>query len=204
MTFLGLSELQADAFTEIINIGMGRAADSLSQMVSEEVSLSVPVVDVVTGDDAVSLLESTTQTNVSGVTQDFAGTLNGRAMLLFPENQSMNLVRLLLRDSVPLEMMSEMEKEALTEVGNIILNACFGTVANTLSFDLESTIPDFINGKSKEVLADDIADHAILMLQVDFSLPSKNIQGFVSFLMDVDSSDILKERIVTYVDSLTS
>ena len=201
MSFTGLSELEIDAFTEIINIGMGRAADSLSQMVSEEVSLSVPIVEVIDGKQAKARLDESGLSSISGVTQRFGGTLNGKAMLLFPEEQSMNLVRLLLKDSVPLEMMSEMEKEALTEVGNIILNACFGTVANALSFDLDSTIPRFINGNSHELLENDLSNHAVLMLKVDFSLPSKNIQGFVTFLMDLDSSDILKESIKTYVAS---
>jgi len=202
MSFLGFSELENDAFTEIINIGMGRAADALSQMVGEEVSLSVPVVDVVDASSAAEELEKIVSNKISGVTQDFAGALNGRAMLLFPEQQSMNLVRLLLKDNVPLDMMTEMEKEALTEVGNIILNACFGTVANTLDFDLESTIPDFVNGSSEDLLTEEAEDHAVLMLQVDFSLPSKDIQGFVSFLMDIDSSDILKEKIKNFVASL--
>ena len=201
MSFAGLSELELDAFTEIINIGMSRAADSLSQMVSEEVSLSVPIVEIVDGSLAQSRLDEIGLNNISGVSQRFGGTLNGKAMLLFPEEQSMNLVRLLLKDSVPLEMMSEMEKEALTEVGNIILNACFGTVANALSFDLDSTIPSFINCKSDEILESDLSNQAVLMLKVDFSLPSKNIQGFVTFLMDLDSSDILKESIKSYVET---
>jgi len=199
MSLLGFSVLENDAFTEIINIGMGRAADALSQMVGEEVSLSVPVVDVVEANSAADELEKIVSAKISGVTQEFRGTLSGRAMLLFPEKQSMNLVRLLLKDSVPLEMMSEMEKEALTEVGNIILNACFGTVANTLNFDLESTIPDFVNGSSQDLITEDAENHAVLMLQVDFSLPSKDIQGFVTFLMDISSSDILKERITKFV-----
>ena len=37
-----LSELENDLLGELFNIGVGRAANSLSQMVNQEVTLSVP------------------------------------------------------------------------------------------------------------------------------------------------------------------
>ena len=202
MTDLGLTELENDALAEIINIGMGRAADSLSQMVAEEVKLSVPVLKLLQGAGAADEIARMTDHDISGVTQDFNGILSGRAMLLFPEKQSMNLVRLLLKDEVPLEMMSELEKEALTEVGNIILNACFGTVANTLTFELNSTLPEFVQGKTTALLNTKEGYESILILQVDFSLPSRDIKGFVTFLMDIDSLDVLKTRIQDFVSNL--
>lgn len=202
MTFSTLNDLENDAFSEIINIGMGRAAKSLSEMVNDEVKLSVPSFSVVSSNRAITLLDELAEGNISGVTQDFSGTLNGRAMLLFPEEHSLNLVRLLLKDAVPLDMMSEMEKEALMEVGNIILNACFGTVSNTLDFDLNSTIPDFLNGSSAALFASSSSESEVLMLKVDFSLPMHDIRGFVTFIMNIDSSEILKEKIRAYVRNL--
>ena len=38
----GLSELELDALTEVVNIGVSRAATSLRDMVGEQVFLSVP------------------------------------------------------------------------------------------------------------------------------------------------------------------
>ena len=199
MTFDGLTDLESDAFTEIINIGMGRAAASLGQMVNEEISLSVPKVEVISSINATQQLADISPTNLSGVTQEFSGTLTGKAMLLFPEDQSLNLVRLLLKDTVPLELMSEMEKEALTEVGNIILNACFGTVANSLAFEIDSTIPSFFSGASNALFKDQNKENTVLMLHVDFSMPSKDIQGFVTFLMDMSSSLYIVQSIKNYV-----
>ena len=43
---LNLTELQRDTITELLNIGMGRAAAALNDMVGEEVALSVPSVEV--------------------------------------------------------------------------------------------------------------------------------------------------------------
>ena len=44
--FAGLDELEQDAITEIANLGVGRAANSLRQMLGEQVLISVPVVRV--------------------------------------------------------------------------------------------------------------------------------------------------------------
>ena len=37
-----LNELQEDMLTELFNLGMGNAASALSEMVSEEILLSIP------------------------------------------------------------------------------------------------------------------------------------------------------------------
>jgi chemotaxis protein CheC len=39
-----LSELELDALTELVNLGVSRAASNLSEMVTEQVHLSVPSV----------------------------------------------------------------------------------------------------------------------------------------------------------------
>jgi len=51
-----LDELQQDALTEVFNVGMGSAAASLSEMVGEEVQLTVPEISFVNKEDAILLL----------------------------------------------------------------------------------------------------------------------------------------------------
>ena len=41
-----LTELHLDALTEVFNIGAGRAAASLSEIVGDEVKLSVPLIEI--------------------------------------------------------------------------------------------------------------------------------------------------------------
>ena len=43
-----LTEIEQDALAEIANMGVSRAANSLRQMVGEQVLLSVPAVEIVT------------------------------------------------------------------------------------------------------------------------------------------------------------
>ena len=51
-----LTDFQRDAISELLNIGMGRAADALSQMAHEEVQLSVPFVDLLPVKNVTQLL----------------------------------------------------------------------------------------------------------------------------------------------------
>jgi len=54
-------------------------------------------------------------------------------MLLFSERDSLSLVKAILTEQIPLEMLSELEEEALTEVGNVVLSACLATFADLLN-----------------------------------------------------------------------
>jgi chemotaxis protein CheC len=53
---LELSELQHDALVEIFNIGVGQAARAMSEIVSEEVTMSVPSIRFLNRADAAAML----------------------------------------------------------------------------------------------------------------------------------------------------
>ena len=64
--------------------------------------------------------------------QVFEGDITGRALLIFPETKSLELVRAITGGDLPLEDIIELEQEALAETGNILLNSCLATIANML------------------------------------------------------------------------
>jgi chemotaxis protein CheC len=88
-----LSEIEQDALAEIANMGVSRAAASLRRMVGEQVFLSVPAVSIVTRATASQLVERGHSTKLVAVQQSFEGPFSGRALLIFPEAQSLELVR---------------------------------------------------------------------------------------------------------------
>ncbi|MEI9982974.1 MAG: chemotaxis protein CheC [Aliidongia sp.] len=51
-----LSELQRDALTEVVNIGVSRAAVSLRKMVGEQVIMSVPALELISRTSAAKLI----------------------------------------------------------------------------------------------------------------------------------------------------
>ena len=72
-----LTEIEQDALAEIANMGVSRAANSLRQLVGEEVLLSVPSVQIVTREVAAELVERETRRLVA-VQQAFEGPLRAR------------------------------------------------------------------------------------------------------------------------------
>src|ERR1700678_450157 len=107
-----LTDIEQDALTEIANMGVSRAANSLRQMVGEQVLLSVPAVKIVTRQAASNLVGRGGVTKLVAVQQSFEGPFAGRALLIFPETQSLELVRSIIGDQNSLEDVIDLEQEA--------------------------------------------------------------------------------------------
>ncbi|MFW5443631.1 MAG: chemotaxis protein CheX [Methylococcaceae bacterium] len=200
-----LDEFFVDAVAEVLNVGMGSAAASLSEMINEEVKLSVPGVEFVSRLEATKIIAEKAKTDVSGVHQNFNGAFAGDAMLLFPEEQSLELVRAVLQqDDLALEDLTDMEQEAMTEIGNVILNACLCSMADMFGHEMHGDIPEFVQGSLKKVFSAEgglqHTEAVVLLLNMDFSVDAKSIQGYVTFLMDVDSVANFKASIEAFLD----
>jgi chemotaxis protein CheC len=181
-----LSELEHDALTELVNLGVSNAASSLRDLVREEVLLSVPKVVVVTRKEAIANLGEGDARPLVAVHQDFDGDLRGRALLIFPEAKSMELVRAIVGNDLSLEDIMELEQEALAETGNILLNACLATIANTLQRTLRISLPEVVHGQGTEFFdltqSPGLGD-SVIFIYINFSLRSRDIQGYIAMLL---------------------
>ena len=196
-----LSELQHDAIVELLNIGMGKAARSLSEIVHEEIKLSTPSLELVTRQMVANHLNTA---NITAIKQHFNGPFWGEAFLLFPSEKSLELVKVFIKDDVPQNMLAELEIDALTEVGNIILNACISSLANNLTHELTSELPVFMTGTATEVLEikATITDEIVMFLRMNFTLQSTNIEGYVAFILEVPSIKQFKISIDEYLGKI--
>ncbi len=199
---LTLTELQKDGIGELLNIGMGNAAESLSQMVNEEVLLSVPDIQLLATANVEEQL-SNAKTEMSAVSQEFEGAFKGNALLLFPEDKSLELVWALLQGSVPKDEVAEMEEDALSEIGNVIINACLGTLSNMLKDSINSDFPQFRRGKYMNIineLSEDGNEGAVMLyMQIDFRLKAKDIDGYVAIVMDVGALEEFLSKIDAFI-----
>ncbi len=196
-----LGELERDALTEIVNIGVGRAASSLRKMIGDQVTLSVPAIDVVSQRRAARLISEREAAELVAVRQDFDGAFAGRALLIFPESNSLELVRAVTGESLSAEDLAEMENEALTETGNVILNSCLATIANMLKRSLAMTIPEVLHGNSTTLFEIDEAeeDGLVLFLYIDFAVRKRDIRGYIAMIMDIPSLEKLKELLDEFI-----
>ncbi|NHZ36082.1 MULTISPECIES: chemotaxis protein CheC [Massilia] len=196
-----LSELQHDALVEIFNIGVGHAAKSMSEIVNEEVTMSVPSISFLNRADAAEMLGNKESARVCGVSQHYEGAFKTEAILMFPEDKSLDIVRLMVGESVPLKELTEMEQEALSEIGNIILNSCVGTLANIFAQELSGSLPEYHVGTSEEILSatGGQGDTVVLMLHIDFILEKHQIHGYVAFILDLTALQDLQDQVDLYL-----
>lgn len=194
-----------DVVVELMNIGIGRAASALSQMVQDEVLLSVPELQFLLPEDASDRFCSFMPGVLAEVIQDFNGFMTGRAALLFPEDRSLALVRAILGEDMSAEEISELEQETLAELGNILLNNCLATLANLLNQQIHTELPQVFNVDTPHLLshliqADDADNTSFIMLmKIEFSLREHDIQGYLAFLIDVQSAGVFVKAIQNYL-----
>lgn len=192
-----LTEEDLESLAEIVNIGVGRAASSLSILLGSAIELKVPQVRVVAASD-------TTLTQVDGISvkQQFDGAVAGKALLQFPTQTGRQLA-CLLTGYDELDEIPEFEiSGVLAEVGNIVLNGVLGSLANITSSRLDYTVPEFYVGRTVSDLIASAAAPAqggsVLIADTDFCVSSEGIHGSIMIAFEIGAL----ESLVQYLQEL--
>lgn len=192
------SELERDALAEAFNVGVGSAASVLSRMVESEVVLSVPELRVVDKASALASFGLTAQDRVCAVVQPYSGAFASRALLMFAEAKSYDLVRAVVPEHVAEMQMGDMAQDALVEVGNLVLNACLTAVGDLLGCSLTTQVPSLVKGEAAEVLGQMEGDE-MMLLHMLFSIQDRDIDGYVGFLLDRQAMSALKQAVSQFL-----
>lgn len=199
-----LTELELDALTELVNLGVSRAATNLSVLVREEVLLSVPEVCVVTREEAITNLREHDARRLVAIHQDFDGDMRGRALLIFPEARSLELIRAMVGPELSLDDLIELEQEALAETGNILLNGCLSTMANNLQRNLRISLPEVIHGDGADFFRPNSGgQETVLFIYINFAVKQRDIQGFLAMILDLPSLVMLQRLLDAYIERST-
>lgn len=175
-----LSEDDIDALGEIINIGVGRAAGSLSELIGTRIDLRVPIVQTV----ELTVADQMTESGMS-IMQSFEGNVSGNALLLFPTDSGKKLAALLGGYGSDAEIPELEVSGVLAEVGNIVLNGVLGSLSNAIGSDFIYTVPDFYVEETVSTLVkkrnNQSAEETLSVLLADtqFSVESEDIRGSV-------------------------
>jgi chemotaxis protein CheC len=205
VSVLTLTELERDALTELANIGVSRAAASLRKMVGQQVLLSVPSVEVVNQRTAAALVSEREGSDLVAVRQAFSGSFSGRALLIFPQAKSLQLIRAIVGSDVTEAETQGIEEEALAETGNVILNGCLATMANILNQSLTVSLPEVMRGTGERLfkLNEESTDSGlVLFLYINFSILDLDIRGYIAMLMDLPSLANLKLHLDEFISSV--
>jgi chemotaxis protein CheC len=194
-----LTELHQDALCEIFNIGAGRAAFSLSEIIGEEVKLSVPRVQVFLSSDINAQSLPLNSARLGAVRQQFSGPFDAEAMLLFTEERALEIVRDMMGSHVSVNELAEYEQEAMCELGNIILNSCLSAMADVLGLTLNSSLPQYAVDTHDTILqgiVDRTNQPVMLALHIDLTIEKRQTQGCLVFLLSTASM----QELLVYID----
>ena len=196
-----LKDEQRDALTELVNIGVGRAAASLSDLTGERVELSIPRVMLCDLERLNDLVQVEGEPFDTLVFQDFTGELSGRAVLAFPRASGMKLGKLLGNlDSLPNEMDLDLSG-ILMEVGNIVLNGVLGSMANMTGTKLSCAVTELLTGQDMPAaLADRTSTEApdgrsVLLARVRFHVATRDISGSIALLFEFGGVESLLQAL---------
>jgi len=186
-----LTAAHQDALAELINIGYGRAAASLSQLTRRRITLEVPRIGVYEIEKAVAALREVMHGEVASVHQLFSGAVPGHALLLLDRDAALTLNSLLLdQKHIPGEL-HQAEREVLTEVGNILLNACLGVFGNVLRVQMTFSVPRFHVDSVEDVLQTAMVQSRelqyALMIHTRFHVSTSDVSGYLMMILGVTS-----------------
>ena len=191
-----LTLIQKDAVTELINIGYGRAAGALSELTGYQITLEVPEVTMHDIDAIPPILESRINREVASVNQEFAGPVSGNALLLIDRASALVLSRLLGDEQAVSEDFDTNAQEIITEVGNIVLNACLGVFGNLLQIQVSFSVPrlhvENVTRVFRKVIteADETLSHG-LVIHTRFHIKTGNVIGYMVIVLGIASLDRL-------------
>lgn len=197
-----LTVTQKDALIELLNIGFGRAAASLSQLTGHRVMLEVPQVSVHAIADLETALRSVVQNEVASVHQIFSGPVAGDALLLL-DYKAAGMLKELLTNEAPLPLpIDASAREVLTEVGNILLNACLGTFGNLLQVQVSFSIPhlnlESVGDILRSLLVNREGLRYALVVHAGFRLRDAEVMGYLVIVLSVASLDRLIRAVETW------
>jgi chemotaxis protein CheC len=194
-----LTERQNDALAELINIAFSRTAASLSELTGHRVLLDVPKVGMYPVNELTERLAEFLPAEIASVHQVFTGPLAGDALLLLNYDGAVTLTELLTDESIHAQRLNESSREVLTEVGNILLNACLGVFGNLLEVRISFSVPrlhlETLGRLVRSLVIDREELRYALVVYTAFRVRDSAISGYMVIALSIVSLDRLIQEV---------
>lgn len=197
-----LTAYQLDALQELVNIGVGRAASILHDMVGSHIHLQIPYIKLLPSFDVQQELEHQLGlAPVSAVRLGFSGSFAGVAQLVFPTDSASKLVAVLTDEEFDLCDLDSVKIGTLSEVGNIVINGVMGSISNVLQQHLNYSLPIYLEDTVTNLLNShdfEIASAAVLVAKARFRMEDLLISGDIILIFKLGALDKLLAALNLY------
>jgi len=187
---VAISESSRRVIVAMINEAAANASRSLQRLTNNQVEVGVTRLEV--GDIDRVLPELEAEAMVAGVCLQITGDIRGWALLIFPVELANEMCdRLLKREVGTTSRLSELDKSALKEVGNILCGSFLTGLSNRLKIKIVESPPEFcldMFGAVVDGVLGQVARHAesALGIQVAFEFKESVVAGQFILFFGVD------------------
>jgi chemotaxis protein CheC len=190
-----LTEKQNDALSELINIAFARTAAALSSLSGHRVLLEAPTIDAYGIDELPDVIGNFMTEEVATVHQIFTGPVSGDALLLLNYHGAIMLTDSLCEHQRPSRRLDASSQEALTEVGNILLNACLGVFGNLLKVHVSFSMPrlhlESLDQLLRSITIGSEELRYSVVVSTAFHVKESSVSGYLVIILGVSSLDRL-------------
>jgi len=197
------NDLELDALREILNIGSTHASTALSKMVGKKINVSFPWVKQVRIEKIPELVGNP-EDIVATVYLQIDGEHDGKViplgglMIILHKKDALELTNLLMQKKGT--DLSEIDRDALKEVGNILSGTSLNILTKILKIRMVESIPDIsvdmLNATFDSILANigSKADESIVF-KTEFEIEEHDIRGFLMFVFNPDATKLIHRNV---------
>ena len=176
---MAYSEIELDGLKEIVNVGGGNAATSISQMINSRVDMDVPEVEVMAYDELYQKIIAD-DVEMHAVLSKIVGDIDGALLFVIADESGQKIAKMMLgSDNNP---SNEIIASAVTELTNILFNSFLRAIGDMLQIQLIASLPisryDFFGAIiSSAYMAFDHYDEQILVIHNEFTYNNENLDA---------------------------
>jgi chemotaxis protein CheC len=177
------SLLRYDALQEVVNIGGGNAATSLSQLIGKKVDMDVPTIDILEYEEVFQKIRSEDEV-VRAVLMKLLGG-EGSFLFVTEPTDAENLAKMMMPEGIDLsqEIIDSAEKELV----NILVNSFLNAIMKMIDVHLITSVPMMTEDMFGSIISsvymeEEQFDPEILILKNEFYSLGHKIEGSLYFV----------------------
>ena len=193
-----LSEMEQDAISEMLNLGIGSAVTAMSTMVQNQVTISIPRLNFVKNKDY-KIIDAISDNSCIIVSVNVQRELQGQLSLIIPESDTAKTARAIIQMQMDDKTLSGIENDVIAEMGNIVLHAIIGAISDFLKLKLITDTPQVERGQLNTFLKKQGTDNFHLHVDIDFGVPDLDIIGMINLSMKEKSIKLIQKKIQLFL-----
>jgi len=181
---MNLDDFELDSLSELFNVGLHRAAASLSEITGQRINVDMPQLVVCPIAEIEKPLADLVGGEIATVHQIFGGAVAGDAVLLIEHDKAALLAKLMTSgEAAGGGRLDQSAREVLAEIGNIVLGACLSGFGDMLELPVSFSVPRIHIESLKSILgslrSDTTEPQYAVIVATQFRLSELAVDGYM-------------------------